>query len=149
MKLHRIIFIFFLLLINVLEAQNPVARQATIQALKIAFITKELNLTAEEAQRFWPVYNTYIDDLRKLRKENKDDVLVFEERSLAIKKKYNVDFKRILSSEERANKVFLADRNFAMFIKKELQDRQRLRSLRQGFGDMDKNNKPATPQTDY
>ncbi len=64
-----------------------------------------------------------------------------------MKKKYNVDFKRILASQDRANKVFLADRDFANFIKKELQDRQRMRALR--FGDIDKNNKPATPQTDY
>jgi len=144
----KLIILLLLLMINVTEAQNPPARLSTIQTIKVAFITKELNLTTEEAQRFWPVYNSYIEDLKKTRKDSKEDVLAFEERSLAIKKKYNIDFKKILVSDERANKVFLADRNFALFIKKELQDRQKLRSLRQGFGDLDKHNKQVMPQTD-
>lgn len=149
MRSYRLIILILLFFINVIQAQSPSARPATVQALKIAFLTKDLNLTADEAQKFWPVYNSYIEDLKKLKKDSKEEVLVFEERSLVIKKKYNQDFKKILLSDERANKVFLADRNFAMFIKKELMDRQRLRSLRQGFGDMDKSNKPVSPQTDY
>jgi len=32
-------------------------RMAEIQSLKIAFFTKHLHLTSEEAQEFWPVYN--------------------------------------------------------------------------------------------
>ncbi|MFP5039453.1 hypothetical protein [Parasediminibacterium sp. JCM 36343] len=147
MRIIKIIILIPLLVATLLEAQSP-ARQATVQALKVAFLTKDLNLTADEAQKFWPVYNTYIDELKKTKKDSKEDVLAFEERALAIKKKYSIDFKRILASDERANKVFLSDRNFAMFIKKELQDRQRLRSMRQGFGDMDRNNKPTQPQTD-
>ncbi len=130
-----------------LEAQNPPNKQSSIQTLKVAFITKDLYLTTEEAQKFWPVYNAYIEELKKIKNDTKTDVLTSEEKSLAVKKKYNVDFKRILASQDRANKVFLADHDFANFIKKELQDRQRMRALR--FGDIDKNNKPATPQTDY
>lgn len=30
-----------------------------IKALKVAFITNELALTADEATRFWPIYNTF------------------------------------------------------------------------------------------
>jgi hypothetical protein len=132
---------------NISVAQSPAVKQATIQALKMAFMTKDLNLSTEEAQKFWPVYNSYIDDLKKIRKESKDDVLAFEEKSLTVKKKYNIEFKKILSTEERANKVFLADRNFAMFIKKELDDRQKQRNMRQGVGELDKN-KSGGPQPD-
>ena len=130
-----------------LEAQSPQAKQSSIQALKVAFITKDLYLSADEAQKFWPVYNCYTDELKKIKKDCKDDVLAGEEKSLMVKKKYNADFKKILSSDERANKVFRAERDFANFIKKELQERQRMRTLR--FGDADKNNKPISPQTDY
>ena len=133
---------------NILEAQNPI-KQASIQALKVAFITKDLYLTSEEAQKFWPVYNNYIEDLKKAKKDSRDDVILLEEKSLTVKKKYSNEFKKILQSDDRANKVFLADRDFAMFIKKELQDRQRMRSQRQGFGDIEKNNKAASHQTDY
>jgi len=147
MKIKSFIIFISLIATNVLEAQNPPNKQSSIQTLKVAFITKDLYLTTEEAQKFWPVYNAYIEELKKIKNDTKTDVLTSEEKSLAVKKKYNVDFKRILASQDRANKVFLADRDFANFIKKELQDRQRMRALR--FGDIDKNNKPATPQTDY
>lgn len=150
MRATRLIILILSFTINILVAQSPQSpqnKQNSIQALKVAFITKDLYLTAEEAQKFWPVYNAYMEELKKVRKDHKDDVIGGEEKSLMVKKKYFLDFKKILSSEERANKVFLADRDFANFIKKELQDRQRMRSLR--FGDADKNNKPASPQTDY
>jgi len=130
------------LFVNILQAQSPVVKQATIQALKMAFLTKDINLSPEEAQRFWPVYNAYIEELKKIRKDTKDDVLAFEEKSLAAKKRYNIEFKKILSSEERANKVFLADRNFALFIKKELDERQRLRNQQKSPNETDKSNKP-------
>ena len=148
MRIKRIILIMLLLAFNILEAQNPI-KQASIQALKVAFITKDLYLTSEEAQKFWPVYNNYIEDLKKAKKDSRDDVILLEEKSLTVKKKYSNEFKKILQSDDRANKVFLADRDFAMFIKKELQDRQRMRSQRQGFGDIEKNNKAASHQTDY
>ncbi|WP_298420085.1 sensor of ECF-type sigma factor [uncultured Kordia sp.] len=54
--------------------------QEKIKKLKIAYFTENLNLTAEEAQQFWPIYNAYDDknhDLRvkgfyKIKKEVKD-----------------------------------------------------------------------------
>ena len=148
MRIRRTIFLISVLAFSILKAQNPI-KQASIQALKVAFITKDLYLTTEEAQKFWPVYNNYIEDLKKVKKDSKDDVILLEEKSLLVKKKYNTEFKKILLTDDRANKVFLADRDFALFIKKELQDRQKLRSQRQGFGDIEKNNKPASRQTDY
>jgi len=147
MKVKSIIILVSLLISLLIEAQSPPNKQSSIQALKVAFITKDLYLTPEEAQKFWPVYNAYIEELKKIKNDTKNVVIVGEEKSLAVKKKYNNEFKKILSTEERANKVFLADRDFANFIKKELQERQRMRTLR--FGEIDKNNKPATPQTDY
>ena len=147
MRIQRFIILISLLAVNVLEAQSPPNKQSSIQALKVAFITKDLYLTSEEAQKFWPVYNAYTEELKKIKNDTKNDVLMGEEKSLTVKKKYNIEFKKILASNERANKVFLADRDFANFIKKELQERQRMRALR--FGVIDKNNKPVTPQTDY
>ena len=41
--------------------------QERIKAQKIAFITEKLSLTTEEAQQFWPIYNTYenkVEDIR-------------------------------------------------------------------------------------
>lgn len=45
-----------------------------VEAMKIAFLTKELDLTPEEAQAFWPVYNEYDRKLTELRKGLKHDI---------------------------------------------------------------------------
>jgi hypothetical protein len=42
-----------------------------IEALKIAYLTKKLNLSTEEAQKFWPIYNKYSDEIRAARIEAK------------------------------------------------------------------------------
>jgi hypothetical protein len=44
-------------------AQNPNLER--LNAYKIAFITRKLNLTSQEAERFWPAYNDFQD--KKLR----------------------------------------------------------------------------------
>ena len=98
-----------------------------VQGLKIAYITRELNLSTDEAQKFWPVYYSYFEELKKTKQETKDDVLAFDEQILVIKKKYSQEFKKVLGTDERANKVFLADRNFGAIIRKEIQARQKLR----------------------
>ena len=43
---------------HMLSAQNPEVRDK-IEAARIALITKELNLTPEQAQKFWPIYNEF------------------------------------------------------------------------------------------
>ena len=39
-----------------------------VEQLKIAYITKELDLSAEEAEKFWPVYNDMNDALKAEKK---------------------------------------------------------------------------------
>jgi hypothetical protein len=40
-----------------------------VEALRVAFITDKLQLTPEEAQKFWPIYNEYLKKEKELRKE--------------------------------------------------------------------------------
>ena len=120
-------FIFILFSISTSFAgmsQNGKMGQ-TAQGLKIAYITRELNLSTDEAQIFWPVYYAYFNEMKKTRQETKDDVLAFDEKILFIKKKYSLEFKKVLGTDERANKVFLADRNFGAIIRKEIIARQK------------------------
>ncbi len=98
-------------------------RKNNIEALKVAYITRQLNLTAEEAQKFWPVHNVYFEELKKARKDNLDNELAFEEKALSVRKRYSIDFKKILVSDERVNKVFTADRDFNNELRKELKNR--------------------------
>lgn len=56
---HSIIALIFSLgitLNSVAQTKEP-TRKDKIEQLKIAYITKELNLSTEEAQQFWPAYN--------------------------------------------------------------------------------------------
>ena len=43
-----------------------------IVSQKIAFFTKFLDLTPEEAQKFWPVYNACQQEMEKARKETRE-----------------------------------------------------------------------------
>lgn len=42
-----------------------------IQAQKVAFITARLNLTPEESQKFWPIFNEYEAEQKKIRQKFK------------------------------------------------------------------------------
>ncbi|MBX9734470.1 MAG: hypothetical protein K2X37_10450 [Chitinophagaceae bacterium] len=125
--MKRIVILIFLCNVfgaTMMAQEREKPNVAMIESLKVAYITKQLNLTAEEAQKFWPVHNNYIDELKKARKENMNNELVFEEKALNIRKKYSIDFKKILNSDERVNSVFTADRNFNNMIRKELLNRR-------------------------
>jgi hypothetical protein len=39
-----------------------------VEALRINFITKKLELTSADAEKFWPVYNEYNDKVKAIRK---------------------------------------------------------------------------------
>ena len=45
-----------------------------IEAMKIGFITERLELTSEEAKVFWPVYNKFTDEMKKLRLTTKGKI---------------------------------------------------------------------------
>lgn len=101
----------------------PPGERPNIEAIKVAYITKQLNLSAEEAQKFWPVHNAYMAELKKARQENKSAELAFEEQALSIRKKYNNDFRKILNAEDRVNTVFKLDRNFNDMMRQEMMKR--------------------------
>ena len=62
----KILIPVFALLLSVnLYAQKP--NKEKVKALKVAHITEQLDLTAKEAQAFWPVYNTNEEANDKLR----------------------------------------------------------------------------------
>lgn len=134
MKTSRLLFLFFLLFSSFgLMAQTQQAREQmrgqreNIEVLKVAYFTKHLSLTTEEAEKFWPLYNGYSGEVRKARQENKEDILAFEEAVLNIRKRYRGDLKKILVSDERVNKALVAEREFMNVVRKELQQRMELR----------------------
>ena len=94
--------------------QLPEKKQQEIEALKVAFISKELDLTPEEAQRFWPVFNQYSKELHASVQEN-DNVIDREEKVLNIRKKYKEQFTKVLGPD-RMNRMFNAEGKFRQML---------------------------------
>ena len=63
----KIIITVFLLFSTITFAQNFREKREKIKALKVAYITEQLSLTTEEAQKFWPIYNANEDKQFELR----------------------------------------------------------------------------------
>ena len=47
------------------------SKNEKIEAMKVGFITNKLELSAKEAQLFWPLYNEYNQKMDKLRNSKK------------------------------------------------------------------------------
>jgi hypothetical protein len=63
------IFTLFISLIFVSLSFAQGGKRDKIKALKTAFITTELSLTSQEAEKFWPIYNAFEDKQFELRHE--------------------------------------------------------------------------------
>jgi Skp family chaperone for outer membrane proteins len=99
-----------------------------LEAIQIAYLTRELNLTAQEAEKFWPVYNKYqAEMINAQRKQGEEDVLDKQQQVLDIRKKYKNDFTKIVGAD-RTNKLFEAEMRFREMVKRELQNRQKRRN---------------------
>lgn len=70
MKTNKLypVFLFF---ISICAFSQPRMKEKKeqIKSLKVAYITDELELTSNEATKFWPLYNAYEDKQTALRQE--------------------------------------------------------------------------------
>lgn len=73
--MKKLIPILILLISFTSLAQQPSSER--IKAMKVAHVTKKLDLSSQEAEKFWPVYNAYDEktsalrnnDLKKIKRE--------------------------------------------------------------------------------
>lgn len=106
--------------------EHPSAEK--LQAQKIAFFTMKMDLTPEEAQNFWPLYNEFSDKKmarRNGRKErpnlhdisdadaNKmiDEYIENKQNELDLNKEYIVKFKSVIPPQ-KVMMVFMLERKF-------------------------------------
>ncbi len=76
MKLIKLLSVF-LFVLSITAFAQPGGRfkekmqqkKDQLKSMKIAFITTELNLSPEEATKFWPLFNTFEDKQRELKQE--------------------------------------------------------------------------------
>jgi len=109
------------------QEQKPDPKQEEkIQTLEIAFISRKLNLTTDEAQKFWPVYNEYKRDMRQVminqRNNPNKDVVDNDQKILDVRKKYRERFVGVIG-QPRMNKFFQAEREFRGVLLNQLKNR--------------------------
>ncbi len=57
--MKKVILILFVIFTSWSSFSQSSDKREKIKSLKVAFITERLALTETEAQKFWPIYNTY------------------------------------------------------------------------------------------
>jgi hypothetical protein len=65
-KLYPILFLFLSFNFYA-QGERFKEKREQIKAMKVAFLTSELSLTSSEAEKFWPIYNTFDDKQFELR----------------------------------------------------------------------------------
>jgi hypothetical protein len=144
MKSFRIILFSFLIFCScILHAQ----RGENIESLRTGFISQKLNLSNEESQKFWPVYDQYqndVDALKKQRKANRELVMKaggidnmkdadvqkmiatetdIQSLELELHKQYIIKFEQVIPARKVA-KFFIAEEEFKIYLLKQLSDRR-------------------------
>ena len=109
-----------------------------IESEKVAYITKELKLSPSEAQKFFPIYNKYNEEMWDLRKAKrgastpqgavslqgaKRDVIAYDAKEVDIKKKYRSEFTKVVG-QARASEFFQVVEDFNNKLRHTLQNRQ-------------------------
>lgn len=142
--MKNILLISLLLLSVTVTAQKD--RWEKIKALKVAFITEELNLSEKESQAFWPVYNEFEEntnairhnEMRSIRREirnnaanltNEKALLLIEkfenaeERMYKLRTQFSKKLQNILPAKKIV-KLKLVEEDFKRKMLKEFQKRR-------------------------
>jgi len=150
MKLQTIfirMFIFFAFIISSMVATGQDGEQRDrikdkVKAQRVAYITQELELSETEAQKFWPVYNTYLSEIEQLRssldlKPRKDmsdkeaeDMMVAmldgRSKEIEIQKKYIQKMKTAVPAKKIAM-LFKVEREFKEKVISNIKERRKNR----------------------
>jgi hypothetical protein len=70
MKKYILLITLFIGSITTLQAQQL----QKIKALKTSYITNTLNLTPNEAEKFWPIYNLYTEKIKALKTNSESNI---------------------------------------------------------------------------
>ncbi len=145
-----VLFLFFI--INALAqddevvTREPKARDK-INAARAAYITERLELTPDEAEKFWPVYHEYIQKRQGLRQQYRDakksgqnetallDLdLKIKQQELDLEKEYSTRLIKIIPAQKL---IILrqAEADFKKLLLRQIEQRQMRNQKRNRFND--------------
>jgi hypothetical protein len=123
-----------------------------IKAMKISFLTNKLDLTPEEAQQFWPIYNEYENKKEALRKEKRmdkrpkgedtklsddeidqrmDNYFKIRQKELDLDKEYHAKFKTVIPIK-KVGKLYLAQEEFKRELLRKIRNHKRASNEHKG-----------------
>jgi hypothetical protein len=101
-------------------------KEQRIRALYVAYVTKELNLTETEAQKFWPVHAQFESEVKSVGIDLPE--LDRQQAILNIKKKYQDRFTGILGGA-RSNKFYVLHGEFTKKLVDEIRKRRQQNNM--------------------
>lgn len=134
-------------------AQDPKVRDK-IQAARVAYITDQLALTPEEAEKFWPVYREFSEKKKEIRQQLKqskrnpdpnktteenekaivDQQLDAKQKELNLEKDYSGRLLKVISAQ-KLRTLPEAERRFRQMILDQIQRRQLLQEQQRNLKD--------------
>ena len=107
-----------------------------VEEIREQYISKRLNLSAEESQRFWPIFRRYEDAMKAIRikkrlnnskaqvngTEQIQKELFYESELVNTRKYYTDEFLKILPPE-KVSEIFKSEREFTDELIKQLTER--------------------------
>lgn len=153
--MNKIKIYTFLLLVstaNFVLAQNNIQqKREQVKAQKVAFITDKLNLDAEAAQKFWPIYNEYMDEKETISNKKRelmqnmsdnqnslseeefekmgDEFIDLNLKESELAKEYHYKYKEALTPSQIL-KLYKAENQFKQFLIKQIRERQGMQPRR-------------------
>ncbi len=124
-------FIFYILAFTFLIVGINKNVTAQIESYRVGYFTEQLQLTPEEGQKFWPVYNQYRGELKSLRQTYRldgdddsqlaDKKIEFEQKKLDLVKKYRPQFEQAIGAQ-KYGLLLSAEEKYKQELLKRIQD---------------------------
>ena len=124
--MKRILLILTLALFTGFASQAQDDENDRIRDKMREFIQKRLNLTRNEADRFAPVFVRYFREWRQTLRENREDILIRQQKIVDLRIRYRNEFRDIVG-EKRSNEVFKKQDEFIQGIQKMREEQIRTR----------------------
>ena len=65
--MKKTLLILFVLMFSINSVQSQRMNKERIKLLKTSYLTEALDLSSDEAEKFWPIYNKYSNKIQKLK----------------------------------------------------------------------------------
>jgi hypothetical protein len=142
-KIAAFLMILFLVPLARIAGQNPNLEK--LNAYKIAFFTRKMNLTSQEAEKFWPLYNELQGKKQQIQQQKRelnrdfnqngaimsdkelaeagDRYIALEVQEASLSQLYHARFKEILPPA-KVIRLYQAENLYKLQLLNELQDKR-------------------------